>query len=75
MLTVDRALLAGVLAVGVWIGTNDIRRADLETRLVAIEPQVAELKTSKAVVDTKLENIEKLLQSLIDKLDRQDRTR
>ncbi len=73
LITIDRVLLGGVLTVGIWVGANDIRRVELEARIIALEPQVAELKTAKAVIETKLENIEKLLQVVNSKLDAQDR--
>lgn len=37
LLTLDRALLLGIFAVGGWVATADLRQADLKTRVEQLE--------------------------------------
>lgn len=67
--TLDRALLLGVLSVGAWIGSSDLRGNDLEARLHAIEPVVAELKIEAAVIRTQNVFITEQLRMLGIKID------
>lgn len=73
LLTLDRALLAGAFAAGVWIATADLRHGNLSTRVAALEQtteahqrELNEHDRALLALTIKFENVEKALTALAE---------
>jgi len=59
-----------IFTIGVLWGWLKLSISTMEVRLTKIEPQVADLKENNAVINTKIDNIEKIVGRIERKIDR-----
>lgn len=72
LLTLDRALLVGIFAVGGWVATADLRQADLKTRIEQLEQRVVAVAQGDATRSQEVAVIKNDMQHLrvaVDKID------